>query len=170
MGATDTIAKWIVNTTYEDISPDAIRVANESCFDVIGVILAGSAQPVGDIIKKYVADQGAAPQATVLSSGSQSSVANAALANGTMGHALDYDDFGGFGHPTVAIFPALLALAETTGATGKDLIEAYVIGCEIGMAIQHATTEFVNQLFHTDSGWSQVNTWIIDTATDRKRP
>ena len=69
MGATETVAKWIVNTTYEDIPPDAIRVANESCFDVIGVILAGSAQPVGEIIKKYVADQGAAPQATVLSVG-----------------------------------------------------------------------------------------------------
>ncbi len=139
MGTTDTIAKWIVNTTYEDIPPDAIRVANESCFDVIGVILAGSAQPVGDIIKKYVADQGAAPQATVLSSGSQSSVANAALANGTMGHALDYDDFGGFGHPTVAIFPALLAIGEHSGATGRDLLEAYVIGCEVGLALQHAT-------------------------------
>ncbi len=139
MGATDTIAKWIVNTTYEDIPPDAIRVANESCFDVIGVILAGSAQPVGDIIKKYVADQGAAPQATVLSSGSQSSVANAALANGTMGHALDYDDFGGFGHPTVAIFPALLAIGEYSGATVRDLLEAYVIGCEVGLALQHAT-------------------------------
>jgi 2-methylcitrate dehydratase PrpD len=139
MGATDTIVKWIVNTTYEDIPPDAIRVANESCFDVIGVILAGSAQPVGDIIKKYVADQGAAPQATVLSSGSQSSVANAALANGTMGHALDYDDFGGFGHPTVAIFPALLAIGEHSGATGRDLLEAYVIGCEVGLALQHAT-------------------------------
>ena len=139
MGATDTIAKWIVNTTYEDIPPDAIRVANESCFDVIGVILAGSAQPVGDIIKKYVADQGAAPQATVLSSGSQSSVSNAALANGTMGHALDYDDFGGFGHPTVAIFPALLAIGEHSGATGRDLLEAYVIGCEVGLALQHAT-------------------------------
>jgi 2-methylcitrate dehydratase PrpD len=61
------------------------------------------------------------------------------MANGTMGHALDYDDFGGFGHPTVAIFPALLALGEHSGATGRDLIEAYVIGCEIGMAIQHAT-------------------------------
>ena len=139
MGATDTIAKWIVNTTYEDIPPDAIRVANESCFDVIGVILAGSAQPVGDIIKKYVADQGAAPQATVLSSGSQSSVANAALANGTMGHALDFDDFGGFGHPTVAIFPALLAIGEHSGATGRDLLEAYVVGCEVGLALQHAT-------------------------------
>ena len=139
MGATDTIAKWIVNTTYEDIPPDAIRVANESCFDVIGVILAGSAQPVGDIIKKYVADQGAAPQATVLSSGSQSSVANAALANGTMGHALDFDDFGGFGHPTVAIFPALLAIGEHSGANGRDLLEAYVVGCEVGLALQHAT-------------------------------
>ena len=139
MGATDTIAKWIVNTTYEDIPPDAIRVANESCFDVIGGILAGAAQPVGDIIKKYVADQGAAPQATVLSSGSQSSVANAALANGTMGHALDFDDFGGFGHPTVAIFPALLAIGEHSGATGRDLLEAYVVGCEVGLALQHAT-------------------------------
>ena len=46
MGATETIANWIVNTGYEDIPPDAIRVANESCFDLLGVILAGSAQPV----------------------------------------------------------------------------------------------------------------------------
>ena len=105
----------------------------------MGVILAGSAQPAGEIIKKYVADQGAAPQATVLSTGEQSSVANAAFANGTMGHALDFDDFGGFGHPTVEIFPALLAIGEHSGATGRDLLEAYVVGCEVGLALQHAT-------------------------------
>ena len=139
MGATETIAKWIVTTGYEDIPPDAIRVANESCFDLLGVILAGSTEPVGEIIRQYVADLGGSPDATVLASGLLSSRPNAALANGTMGHALDYDDFGGFGHPTVAIFPALLALAEDSGATGRDLIEAYVIGCEVGLAIQHAT-------------------------------
>ena len=139
MGATETIAKWVVNTSYEDIPPDAIRVANESCFDLLGVILAGSEQPVGQIIQKYVADQGAVGQATVLSGGGQSTMANAALANGTMGHALDYDDFGGFGHPTVAIFPALLAIGEHTGATGRDLLEAYVVGCEVGLALQHTT-------------------------------
>ena len=139
MGATETIAKWVVNTGYEDIPPDAIRVANESCFDLLGVILAGSVQPVGQIIQKYVAGQQAAPEATVLSGGGQSTLANAALANGTMGHALDYDDFGGFGHPTVAIFPALLAIGEHSGATGRDLLEAYVIGCEVGLALQHAT-------------------------------
>ena len=139
MGATQTIARWIVNTSYEDIPPDAIRVANESCFDLLGVILAGSAQPVGHIIQQYVADQGGRPEATVLASGLRTSRPNAALANGTLGHALDYDDFGGFGHPTVAIFPGLLALGEHQGATGRDLLEAYVIGCELGLAIQHTT-------------------------------
>jgi len=139
MGATETIAKWIVNTSYEDIPPEAIRVANESCFDLLGVILAGSVQPVGQIIQKYVSNQGAAPEATILSGGGQSTLANAALANGTMGHALDYDDFGGFGHPTVAIFPALLAIGEHAGSTGRDLLEAYVVGCEVGLALQHTT-------------------------------
>ncbi len=139
MGATESIAKWIVNTSYEDIPPDAIRVANESCFDLLGVILAGSAQPVGEIIQQFVDDSGGSNQATVLATGLRTSLANAALANGTMGHALDYDDFGGFGHPTVAIFPALLALGENLGSTGRDLLEAYVIGCELGMALQHTT-------------------------------
>ena len=139
MGATETIAKWVVNTNYEDIPPDAIRVANESCFDLLGVILAGSVQPVGQIIQEYVTKQGAVPEATILSGGAQSTMANVALANGTMGHALDYDDFGGFGHPTVAVFPALLAIGEHSGATGRDLLEAYVLGCEVGLALQHAT-------------------------------
>ena len=139
MGATETIAKWVVNTSYEDIPPEAIRVANESCFDLLGVILAGSVQPVGQIIQKYVSNQGAAPEATILSGGGQSTLANAALANGTMGHALDYDDFGGFGHPTVAIFPALLAIGEHAGSAGRDLLEAYVVGCEVGLALQHTT-------------------------------
>ena len=139
MGATETIASWIVNTNYEDIPPEAIRVANESCFDLLGVILAGSTQPVGEIIQQYVDDSGGSNQATVLASGLQTSLANAALANGTMGHALDYDDFGGFGHPTVAIFPALLALGESLNSTGRDLLEAYVIGCELGLALQHTT-------------------------------
>ena len=139
MGATETIAKWVVNTNYEDIPPDAIRVANESCFDLLGVILAGSLQPVGQIIQEYVTKQGAVPEATILSGGAQSTMANVALANGTMGHALDYDDFGGFGHPTVAVFPALLAIGEHSGATGRDLLEACVLGCEVGLALQHAT-------------------------------
>ena len=139
MGATETVSNWIVNTSYEDIPPDAIRGAGESCFDLLGVTLAGAVQPVGEIIKKYVAEQGGTPEATVLASRLRISMPNAALANGTMGHALDYDDFGGFGHPTVAIFPSLLALGEKIGASGRDLLEAYVIGCELGIALDKGT-------------------------------
>ena len=152
MGATATVAQWIVDTTYEDLPPDAIRVANESCFDLLGVILAGSAQPLGDIIRDYAGELGGTPEATVLASGERTSALNAALVNGTMGHALDYDDFGGFGHPTVAIFPALLALGETVGATGRDLMEAYIIGCEVGLAVDYATNYHGHQMhrgFHS---------------------
>ena len=139
MGATEKVAKWVVETTYEDIPPDAIRVANESCFDLVGVILAGSTQKIGDIIRDYAGELGGTEEATILATGERTSAVNAALVNGTMGHALDYDDFGGFGHPTVAIFPALLALGETIGATGRDLMEAYVVGCEVGLAVDYAT-------------------------------
>ena len=47
MGATETIAKWIVNITYEDIPPDAIRVASESCFDLLGSSWLGQLSPLG---------------------------------------------------------------------------------------------------------------------------
>ena len=135
MGATDTIANWIVTTSYEDIPPDAVRVAKESCLDCIGVILAGAAQPVGQLIQSYVAEQGGKPEATVLASGLKTSVSYCALANGTMGHALDYDDVGGFGHPTVAVLPSLMSLGEKLGASGLELLEAYVLGCELGTAL-----------------------------------
>ena len=141
MGATDTIANWIVTTSYEDIPPDAVRVARESCFDCIGVILAGAAQPVGQLIQSYVAGQGGKPEATVLASGLKTSLSSCALANGTMGHALDYDDVGGFGHPSVAIFPSLMALGEKLGASGPELLEAYVLGCELGNAL-FGTTKY----------------------------
>lgn len=152
MGATEMVAKWIVDTTYEDIPPDAIRVANESCFDLLGVILAGSTQKVGEIIRSYAGELGGTEEATILASGERTSVQNAALVNGTMGHALDYDDFGGFGHPTVAIFPALLALGESIGATGRDLMEAYIVGCEVGLAVDYATHYHSQQMhrgFHS---------------------
>ena len=152
MGVTEKVAKWIVDTTYEDIPPDAIRVANESCFDLVGVILAGSTQSRRH--HPRYAGESADRRGDDSATGERTSALNAALVNGTMGHALDYDDFGGFGHPTVAIFPALLALGESIGATGRDLMEAYVVGCEVGLAVDYATHYHGQQMhrgFHSTS-------------------
>ncbi|MGH8699539.1 MAG: MmgE/PrpD family protein, partial [Burkholderiales bacterium] len=55
---------------------------------------------------------------------------DAALANGTAGHALDYDDVALEGHPSVVLVPAILAEGERLGASGRDLITAYVAGYE----------------------------------------
>ncbi|RGP35390.1 MmgE/PrpD family protein [Pseudotabrizicola alkalilacus] len=80
---------------------------------------------------------------------------DAAFVNGTAGHALDYDDTSKSlsGHPTVIIVPGLLALAETTGASGKDFVDAYVIGFE-------AATRFARgvNFQHYEKGWHPTAT------------
>ncbi len=70
--------------------------------------------------------------------------------NGAAGHALDFDDthMAMGGHPSAPIIPAILALAETTGASGRDVLEAIVVGveaeCRLGAIIgaQHYVVGF----------------------------
>ena len=113
---------------YEDIPPDAVKAAKETVFDCLGLMLAGSTEPLGEIIQTYVEGQGGPAEATVLGAGLKTSPANAALANGTMGMALDYDP-----EPQMmAIAAASLAVAEKTGASGRDLLEAFVVAAELG--------------------------------------
>lgn len=132
MGATEIIASWVVKTSYDDIPAGAMNAAKETLFDSIGVMLAGSVEPLSEIIKDYTASLGGVPQARVLVSGFKTSLPNAALANGTIGMALDYD-------PEVlmmAIAAALLPAAEVEEASGKELLEAFVIGSELGWAVE----------------------------------
>ncbi len=131
-GATRAIATFVVETPTASIPRETLDAVRRSCFDVIGDTLAGSMQPVGQIIQRQARARGGNPEATVLASGFRTSATEAAFTNGTMGHALDYDDFGSYGHPTVPLFPALLAGAELSGASGQDLLTAYAIGFEVG--------------------------------------
>ena len=140
MGATAELARWIVSTSYEDIPEPAYRVARETCFDCLGVMLAGAAEPQGQMIRDYVQESGGTPECTVVAAGFKTSAAQAALANGTLAHVLDFDDFGGFGHPTAILFPCLLALAEKTGASGRELLGAYIMGVEVGVNIVGANS------------------------------
>src|SRR3990167_809492 len=99
MGATEeTIARFIVETEDKDIPPEALRSAKLGCFDCIGTMLAGAASPPGKIMAKFIREAGGTPEATVIGTGLRTSPVLAALANGTMAHVLDYDDFGPMGH------------------------------------------------------------------------
>jgi 2-methylcitrate dehydratase PrpD len=133
--ATDRLVDFIIETKYEDVPPEAFDVLKRACLDNVGTILAGAAQPVGRMIIEYTRESGGTPESTVLGAGFRTSATMAALANGTMGHALDYDDMGAYGHPTTSLFPALLAIGEKIQASGRDVLTAYVVGFEVAAAL-----------------------------------
>ena len=140
MDATEKIARFLVDTNYEDLPRDAVKKAKRTALDCVGAALAGVGEPVSQTITGYVTKLGGPPESSVFGAGLKSSVADAALANGTIAHALDYDDCGvKIGHPSVLVLPAVLSLSEHLGATGQDLLVAYILGLEVeGKLALHA--------------------------------
>jgi 2-methylcitrate dehydratase PrpD len=131
MEVTRRFAEFIVGTRLGDV-PDAERtLAEGAILDGLGVTMAATSEPAGRMITEYVRDLGGAEQSTVVGGGFKTSAANAAYANGTLAHCLDFDDVGGFGHPTVVLLPAILALGERLGKSGRDALEAYCVGFEV---------------------------------------
>jgi 2-methylcitrate dehydratase PrpD len=127
------IAEFIVGTEASQIPVGSFSGAVEACFDCVGVTLAGAAQPHGQMMAAYVQAEGASGPCSVLGTSVKTSSSMAALANGTLGHALDYDDIGigTFGHPSVVLLPPALALSERESCSGRDLLTAYIIGYEV---------------------------------------
>jgi len=133
MGTTEKLAQFIVETGYEDIPAQVVHAAKRVMIDTLGVMIAGSREPAVEIISSFVRSLGGKPRAWVVGKGFRTSAPNAALANGTMAHALDYDDVQqvGVGHPTAALLPAVLAIGEEFGTSGKAVLAALVLGFEV---------------------------------------
>lgn len=129
---TKQIAKFISTLSYEQIPADAIFVAKQMLLDWIGVTIAGADEPLTKILAANARDEGGAAQAALIGMPGKVSARQAALVNGSAGHALDYDDVlrPVNGHPTAPVAPAVLALAEKRGADGKALLTAFVAGVE----------------------------------------
>ncbi len=140
MGATEKIARFIVDTNFDDMPRDAVEKAKRSALDCLGAALAGISEPVSQTITGYVTKLGGSPQSSVFGAGLKVSVPDAALANGSIAHALDYDDCGvKIGHPSVLVLPAVFSLGEHLGASGQDLLAAYIVGLEVeGKLALHA--------------------------------
>jgi len=140
MAATEKIARFVVDSGYENMPVDAVKKAKRSALDCLGAALAGVSEPVSQTITAYVTKLGGPPQASVFGAGVKVSVADAALANGCVAHGLDYDDCGvKIGHPSVLILPAVLSLGENLGASGKEILTAYILGLEVeGKLALHA--------------------------------
>jgi aconitate decarboxylase len=128
---------------YDALPDAAIDVAKHVTLDGLAVMLAGATEPlgVGRISIEYVRLLGGSPQASVIAGGFKTSVTNAAYANGTMGHALDFDNtWYPLNHPTSPTLPAILAIAEHEGLSGRQVIEAIAVAFEVQGRIRMAAT------------------------------
>ncbi len=139
--ATQRVVDFICDTPAGEIPAEAREMGRRALLDTIGVTLAGVQEPCAQISRGLVDAEGGNGLATVLGTSLRTSLSGAALANGTAGHALDYDDVGGHmgGHPSIPLAPALLAAAESIGASGADVLTAFVIAfeveCKVGRAL-----------------------------------
>ncbi|MGZ9014720.1 MAG: MmgE/PrpD family protein, partial [Burkholderiales bacterium] len=133
----------VMAVNYETLPQAAIDMAKHVTLDGLAVMLAGATEPlgVGRISIEYVRAMGGAPQASVIAGGFKTSITNAAYANGTMGHALDFDNtWYPLNHPTSPTLPAILAIAEHDGLTGRKVIEALAIAFEVQGRLRMAAT------------------------------
>lgn len=130
-------ANWVANLGADDIPARAYDFARHAILDCIGCAIAGQGEPAMEIMREEFVGDGPDGASTLIASGRSTSLHNAALINGTAAHALDYDDvhFRLHGHPTACIAPATLALGEFLGASGRDVLTAFIIGTEVGCAL-----------------------------------
>jgi 2-methylcitrate dehydratase PrpD len=141
MGKTEsTLAEFALNFPIEQIPADVMHLAKRCAMNSWGVALYATLDPANSIMLDFLRAESCAPQATVIGSGFRTSLQNAALANGFLGHLEDYDDtHTTVIHPSAPILPAALALGEQRGIAGKELLGAFAVGvdvaCRIGLVI-----------------------------------
>jgi len=133
MEISSALAEWIVRTEAQKIATEVIEKAKCYILDTFGVVIAGTLDDVGIRIVDYVRSLGGKPNCTVLGTSIQTTCPMAAMANGVMGHALDFDDtsYSYIGHVSVSVLPSAIAVAELVNASGLNTIGAYIIGTEV---------------------------------------
>ncbi len=125
------LARRLVALRGAPLSPRAVTVARQCLLDWLGVTLAARREPLVAILADELAPGDNAGDCTLIGLGRRAGLLDAALINGAAGHALDFDDvISPMGHPTAPVAPAVLALAEVLGASGKALVRAFITGLE----------------------------------------
>lgn len=162
MEVTRELAKFVHDTEFEDI-PAGIAEKGKECFlDWQGVALAGTTDPIADIITAYVREAGGREEASVIGSNIRTNRANAALANGVLGHALDFDDYHDETviHASAACVPAILAVAEEQCLSGREVLNAMIIGIDVCIRVGLGLGDY-----HYQRGWHTTATAGVFGAT-----
>jgi 2-methylcitrate dehydratase PrpD len=152
---TKTLCGSLAAAQFGDLSAAAVRETRRGVLDWIGCTLAGGGHKTITTLLSVLQDVSGRPQATVFGRGLRLGLLDASLANGQMGHVLDYDDthMGGVVlHTSSPVLAALFALAERTPVSGADFMLAYAIGFEAGVRTGRSAPG------HHKGGWHLTGT------------
>jgi len=131
MGFSKQLAEKIVALDESCLDDEVVLEIKRGIVDVVGVTLAGAQEECAKIALMSVGGGGGGP-AQILGSNARTAVLDAATVNGTAAHALDFDDCNNTmgGHPSAPAFAAVAALGDELGASGRDVMLAYLAGYE----------------------------------------
>ena len=139
-GITAALAAWVAGTSRIRRKA-ALALAKDAMKDIVACMVGGAGDP--------------AVKAAALAARGWGAVPSSALVRGVAAHALDYDDnfHPQAGHATAVLAPALFAVAETRGASGHEVLDAYIVGLEAIACIGRGVN-----LAHYERGWHSTST------------
>jgi 2-methylcitrate dehydratase PrpD len=142
-GETVRLARYAVDLRYDDLPAAVLERARNTICDTVGAIVFGYGLPWSQMIVDYAAVYGSGGKSRILGPGGPLvQPPMAALANGALAHAFELDGAtkpSAGVHPSATIFPAVLAVAQERGFTGRDLLTAFIAATEVVIRIGRAT-------------------------------
>lgn len=133
-GLSARLARYAIGFDARDLPSSAINATKRAILDGVGVMMAasGESQDVRPFVE-LVQAQPCLPQATLLGFNMRAGALQAALVNGALAHALDYEDAFDQAplHPNASLLPAALATAEIRPCTGREFLAAVALGCDL---------------------------------------
>jgi 2-methylcitrate dehydratase PrpD len=152
---TERVADWATQVGPETMPAALPEVFRRAVLDTVACMIAGTREAPGRLLGEWVREEGGAPDAHVVGQRLKVPAPAAAWVNGTLGHALDFDDVNGavHGHPSTVVVPAALAVAEQADRDGASLLAGYVAGVEVMAALGRALGHP-----HYERGWHATAT------------
>jgi 2-methylcitrate dehydratase PrpD len=141
MGITQELAKYCSGLKFNQLPDEVIDRAKYFFLDFIGVACRGSQEDSSQSMYRFLREMGGGPKrGVIVGTKGRAPYLYGALANGTSSHAIEMDDVNNEAslHPGVVVFPASLATSEMVGATGRNFIEAVVLGYDVMIRLGRA--------------------------------
>jgi 2-methylcitrate dehydratase PrpD len=151
-GSTYALSAFVAELAFDDVPPRVVEFAKGLLIDWMGSALAGKGSHQVEIIESFARAMGPdTGRSTIIPSRRRTSPYFAAMVNAAASHVVEQDDVhnGSVFHPATVIFPAVFAVAEAEGKTGREILTACIAGYEVGIRIGEFLGRPHYETFHT---------------------